>query len=332
MSKSDQAVIATPLCPICRGAGRILFEDLEDRLFGVAGNWGLRRCLNCETAWLDPQPSDEAMAALYQDYFTHDLDSEPTLHRYVRTSMMNACYLPDVPATRTARILGHIGPLRELIDVELMTLGRGPGDVLDVGCGNGRFMSRIQELGWEPYGVEPDPRAVAAASQTFGSRVKQGTVFNGEFREASFDAITLNHVIEHVREPISVLGRCGELLRPGGRIIVTTPNLNSWGLRLFGPSWLGLDPPRHLVIFTPSSLRRSALSAGLRVRTVRTPARWAFWIWQTSTRLRRRGSLPGADVSDASLGLRTSALGFWAAEYIASRFSQIGEEILLVAD
>jgi 2-polyprenyl-3-methyl-5-hydroxy-6-metoxy-1,4-benzoquinol methylase len=161
--------------------------------------------------------------------------------------------------------------------------------------------------------------------------VIHGTVESASFEPASFEAITFNHVIEHLVDPIATLQHSAGLLAPGGRIIITTPNVRSWGHRRFGASWLGLDPPRHIHLFTPRSLVRCAENARLEVVDVRTPARWAFWIWQTSATLKRRRVLPGADITGAGVGLKAMAAMFWMTEYVASRVRPVGEEVLLIA-
>ena len=70
------------------------------------------------------------------------------------------------------------------------------------------------------------------------------------------------HVIEHVHHPVKVLRACYSLLKSGGFLWVETPNTASEGHRLFGTSWRGLEPPRHLMLFTPDSLHNALIAAG----------------------------------------------------------------------
>ena len=89
---------------------------------------------------------------------------------------------------------------------------------------------------------------------------------------SSADAITLHHVIEHVPDPIALLRECARILRPGGKLAVATPNVESLGHRLFGRCWLALDPPRHLHLFSMPALRACVRKAGLQVRSLRSTA------------------------------------------------------------
>jgi predicted SAM-dependent methyltransferase len=72
----------------------------------------------------------------------------------------------------------------------------------------------------------------------------------------------MSHVIEHVHDPVGVLKSCFELLRPGGVLWLETPNICSFGHETFGRNWRGLEPPRHLVIFSPASMRGALEVAG----------------------------------------------------------------------
>jgi SAM-dependent methyltransferase len=133
--------------------------------------------------------------------------------------------------------------------------------VLDIGCGNGRVMMQLRSVGWEVRGVEPDPKS-AAHARIAGLDVRTGLLEPGAWPEGHFDAITTNHVIEHLHDPVGILRTCAQVLKPGGQISIATPNFVSRGHQIFGRDWLALDVPRHLVLFTPSSLRKALEGSG----------------------------------------------------------------------
>jgi SAM-dependent methyltransferase len=185
----------------------------------------------------------------------------------------------------------------------------------------------MQGLGWDVSGVEPDPNAVRSARPSVRDRIVTGTVEDTPFREGSFDAVTLHHVIEHLPDPIRTLRRCAALLRPGGRLVVMTPNADSLGRRVFGGDWLHWDPPRHTFLFTRGSLAAVATRAGLQIASQRTLARAARWTWQESRRLSRRRpetAVPGRARSPA-------AIAFQMFEYTTQPIGGWGEELVLVA-
>lgn len=153
--------------------------------------------------------------------------------------------------------------------------------MLDVGAGAGAFVALMRDAGWDAEGIDPDPESVRAARLS-NARVACATVEDvlAEGREETFDAITMNHVIEHLHDPPAVLETCRRLLKPGGVLWIATPNLDSEGHLRFGRDWVHLDPPRHLVLFTTASLKAALVSAGfgdtrlLLTRSMRP--RWSF--------------------------------------------------------
>ncbi|HEY3366413.1 MAG TPA: class I SAM-dependent methyltransferase [Symbiobacteriaceae bacterium] len=108
-----------------------------------------------------------------------------------------------------------------------------PGErVLDLGCGDGYFMELLRNAGGDAIGVEIDPERAAAATQ------KGLSVFCGSFeqyfedrspQEGLVDGVMLGHVIEHLRpqEAVALLRRCVDVLKPGGRVIILTPNIGN---------------------------------------------------------------------------------------------------------
>ena len=135
--------------------------------------------------------------------------------------------------------------------------------LLDVGCGNGRFLVLARTKGWDVVGVDPDPKSVEVGrSQDLD--VRQGGVEALDPGQERFDGITLSHVIEHVHEPLTVLRMCHTLLKPGGWIWLETPNLDAFGHQRYQANWRGLEPPRHLVLFTRTSLAQTLRQAGFK--------------------------------------------------------------------
>jgi SAM-dependent methyltransferase len=133
--------------------------------------------------------------------------------------------------------------------------------LLDVGCGDGLLLQNLRALGWDVEGVEPDATAAEAA------RARGITVFNGSIEDArlpaqKFAAVTMSHVIEHLPDPARTLAEVRRVLRPGGQLVVMTPNASSILHRVFGRDWFPLDPPRHLLLHSPTSLNRLLDQAG----------------------------------------------------------------------
>lgn len=91
--------------------------------------------------------------------------------------------------------------------------------VLDFGCGDGKFLNRLQERGWETYGIEPSTGVPFLRHRRLDIPPQDG----------SFDFVILHHVLEHVAEPLSLLRRLAGSLREGGVLFVSVPRLDTLG-------------------------------------------------------------------------------------------------------
>lgn len=259
-----------PNCFLCGAEGELLYEGLKDRLFGAPGIWNFKRCPNpaCGLLWLDPMPLKEDISKAYANYYTHvDLlpnESKRSKRKFLTWTLhLVYDFLLRVTSVQSER--------ERLASMYLADVP--PARVLDIGCGDGSRLARLRTLGWDVQGQEMDPKAASQAHQTYGVRVCLGPLDKAGFADGEFDAVVMNHVIEHIHDPVRMLAECNRLLRKGGTLIAVTPNAESYGHRRFGPCWRGLEPPRHVHLFSQRTLREIARSAGFsRIDTWTTPA------------------------------------------------------------
>jgi 2-polyprenyl-3-methyl-5-hydroxy-6-metoxy-1,4-benzoquinol methylase len=274
---------SVPRCPLCDSAGRrLLHARLVDDTFGTApGRWDLQGCAQCGAAYLDPRPDVATIGIAYRTYYTHGAAPEAVDGRlkavvraqvlrfsdaYVRSELRREPVRgADLARAWCVRVLPFA---REVIDARYRHLRRNDGGrrLLDVGCGDGTFLRRARELGWEGEGVDFDPGAVAAA-RAHGFDVRLGSIDVYAGRSNAFDVITCNHVIEHLHDPHALLGALHRLLTPSGELWLETPNIGSVGHAVFGRAWRGLETPRHLVVFNRAALVDAVRRAGLVVRS-----------------------------------------------------------------
>lgn len=268
---------AVQSCPVCRHKGRrLLHEGLTDRVFRCApGVWSLYQCLECGAAYLDPRPTPASIWRAYTSYYTHKpSNNEPPLstmsvrqrlRRALRNGYVNARYGSNLqPASILGRwmvpaLYGKQGEIDHSLR-NLPRLKKGESrKVLDIGCGNGAFLKEAMQLGWEAHGIDPDPKA---AGQVAGLRVEQGALPETNLPGATFDVVTLSHVIEHTHDPVASLREVLRLLKPDGQVWVATPNLMSYCHQCFQADWIGLQSPSHLVLFSHSSISYALRAAG----------------------------------------------------------------------
>lgn len=318
-----------PDCVVCGARGIASYENLVDRFFGAPGRWSFWRCSDprCAMLWLNPRPLESDIWKAYRDYYTHDdvvaakssrgvfrTPLQAIKYSYIRSRL----HYSDSAVTwreRMVAVLAYLDPTRRAdTDFPLKYLPyETRGRVLDLGCGSGDLIGRMRAFGWQAEGIDADPEAVRAARRK-GLEVSAGTLHQEKFPEASFEAVVMSHVIEHVHHPLGLLKEVRRILSPAGRLVIATPNSHSLGHRMLGARWPFLDPPRHLQVFTLRALQSIVHAAGFEQARVCTEIRTAA------------AMLPRAEKSHA-LG-RLVEYG----ENFALHFDrEAGEEIALVA-
>jgi len=237
-SKSDLSP-----CDLC---GHLEYKESiagSDLRAGIPTSYHIYECLSCGLACLQPQPASDDMQAHYPDW------------------LWEAEY--------------HGGRVPQRLNVALDILQRfhpRPGILLDVGCATGEFILAAERAGWRARGIEVSERQADVALSRGADAIlfPDFLVYESDTR---FDAITLNHVLEHVPSPRAYLDKAISLLDEGGVLLVSVPNYNSLSRRLFGKYWTHLDIPRHLFHFTPRNLKYLVESVGFCVREIRFDGR-----------------------------------------------------------
>ncbi len=151
-----------------------------------------------------------------------------------------------------------------------------PARLLDVGCGPGFMLDTARARGWEAVGVDPSPFSVELARRN-GFEAHEGLLEDLALAEASFDAVALLQVVEHVTDPRPLLGECRRLLRPGGALLVATPNPRSMLARVKRERFNYWIPPMHCTWYAPDTLHRLLVGAGF------APVREETWSARTAT-------------------------------------------------
>lgn len=169
------------------------------------------------------------------------------------------------------------------------------GRVLDVGCGAGPGLRYLAARGAQAVGVDLVyyPLAEAQKQTTAVGLVQANVEYALPFADQSFDVVLISELVEHLYNGRPLIFDSYRVLRPGGRLIVTTPNL--WDVRrliapLTGQTWSGDTDPTHINLYTPTRLYDDLVSACFQRVQWRTGIKPAFWL--SSRRLRMRLSVP----------------------------------------
>ncbi len=220
----------------------------------------------------------------YASYHTHTKKHDHRLAKSLLSLAHRLIRLAYLPAFITSGLKQDASALR------FMMLGDvTPGRLLDVGCGGGRFLRRMQKRGWQVVGTDFDEQATRKVSERYGIETHVGDLPQCALPAASFDAITLSQAIEHLYDPQATLRECLRLLKPGGLLVMTTPNATSLGATGFGPNWRGWEAPRHLQLFTVASLSALTRAAGLDIVEARTCSAGSAVVYRVSREIAEGG-------------------------------------------
>ncbi len=230
------------LCPLC-GSGDLALLFMVD-------SQRVERCGACSLVLLNPQPacSDEQLYA--EAYYRGDCA--------VKDRGQENVLEPDRVARRLESCRGVLEDIEGVV-------GR-KGRLLDLGCGPGFLLKAAQDAGWVVAGADVSAFATAHARDRFGiTQVTTGPLEEVEFPEASFDVVTLQHVIEHCRDPVRMVRRIRRWLAPGGLIWLETPDIDSGRARREGARWSHMKVPEHLFYFSQRTLTRLLTGQGFTV-------------------------------------------------------------------
>jgi len=224
-------------CNVCNHPGEPLFQQ-QDLLCGLPGQFGQRHCPRCDSYFLSPRVPESDIAAYYP-----------------------ASYAPYAPSTNN--ILDKIGSLLGLTRIRqrLVESYVSRGAILDVGAGNGSFLQSLSGTSWDRYALDVEQYCEFDFPVTFTT---------GRFDHAAppfplMAAITMWHVFEHFYHPSTALNHAAQLMAPGGYLFLAIPDAQCVERHIFGSSWIGWDPPRHIATYSAKAMEIQISRAGLQL-------------------------------------------------------------------
>lgn len=227
-------------CPWCGTPTEKKHIELKDYFLSQEA-FSILECPQCGLLFTEPRPAPDAIGKYYQseDYYSHQQNKKgvvPRLYEFVKSFNIKH---------KTAMAID----------------GLPQGRLLDIGCGVGDFLVHVKQQGWEIQGIEPSADAKQIAQSRLGFLPKDPLEY-AQLEEASFDVITMWHVLEHIDDLHFQTSEILRLLKPGGRLIIAIPNFQSFDCQYYKDKWAAWDVPRHLNHFSQQTLQSIITSVG----------------------------------------------------------------------
>ena len=224
-------------CPLC-GVNE---TTLVHRKF----DFDISQCLSCRLVYVGPiRPTPDVSWLRYNPNYFWD-EYLPSL------GVRDGVYDLTAFDRRYAPMLALLAPYQQM------------GKILEIGCGAGFFLKAAERAGWQAaQGIELSRAAVDFGQEKLGLEIQLGTLEDVPLPARSYDAIALFDTIEHLFDPKKILASTLSLLRPGGVLILSTPNIHALSHQILGHSWAVLNPLEHLVYFSPQTLTHMLKSTG----------------------------------------------------------------------
>jgi len=261
-----------------------------DMMFGGSKRYRYLSCTECGAIYQSPMPGIEEIAGFYpQDYSLHQPPERGRplggLRRAVYRYRYGYAHLP------VSGLFKPLGPLFARMRISGAIPFVQGGRLLDIGCGNGKYLLAMNRLGWQGTGLELSPKAVDIC-RSAGLNVLQGELQGAAFDSETFDLVTARQLIEHLPAPREFVREVARILKPGGCFALETPNSQALGRGWFGRYWFADEVPRHLVLFHPGNLKRLIEAQGLTLVSQRldTSPKIVLNSWDYLTRNKRRPS------------------------------------------
>ena len=260
-------------CVICDGINFSKKVSVRDPL-KKSTKYSLMLCLSCKTVSTTPIPKD------LDQYYSVNYDSYQK-----KTSLFSKIYsfAQNLNNYRKTKILKQINAK----------------SILDYGSGSGSFVRYTSKRGYETNGYEP-------INETNDTNISDSME---TFKNKKFDCITMWHVLEHTKNPISILKELKRKLKKGGILLLALPNYDSYDNIYYKKEWAGYDVPRHLYHFNKKSVMFLLEKTGFQLIGMKPLYLDAFYVSILSEK-KRKSFLP--EIKGLWVGLVSNILSFFS--------------------
>lgn len=241
-------------CRICKSDNVVTKYELFDDRYGYDGEFTLYGCKDCSHIWLDCSFTPEQLSNLYSTYYP-----------YYPPKPIESGTKPGERKRRERRLTSN--PFYEWLYGKSSYASQWvPKNVrlLDIGCGVGEGFNYHIARGCDVYGIEANEKARSIIEKS-GYKIHIGLFDPHLYEPGFFDYVTMDQVLEHMVNPLVTIQGISRLLKPQGKLIITTPNAKGWGAKIFRKRWIHWHAPYHLHFFSRQSIEYLAYQAGFEI-------------------------------------------------------------------
>lgn len=254
-------------CNLCGGNRLIPLFLVRDKNLYLPGKFPLIRCEKCGVILLGISPDLRKLEKYYpKEYYSYKKIDTNSLKYKIKTLLYKTYFDKEGGKLLLRAVFSPFLPF-----IRGTIIKRG-SKLLDIGSGSGQFLYEMKQFGIETYGVEPGEYDKKSAKE-HDLNIQNTDLLKAGYGEASFDVITLNHVLEHIKDPKKTLEEIYRVLKKSGELIVAVPNHSSLAFFLFKKNWYQLDAPRHLNNFSRKILARILKEGGFKIDKIRYNSR-----------------------------------------------------------
>lgn len=264
MTETPTLTLEETACLVCRSERSRKVLETVDHLYGVPGLFCVHQCLDCGHQFMNPVPTPETLRNCYPEHYgphqTEVPEADGVQLESVAATAATPWYLKYLPLRYIPGLRGFYYWLTDDLGQPLPAVpdrvdGSDCPRALELGCSTGAYLSRLQGAGWQVTGIEPSEVASEKA-RTAGFDVHTGFLGNIDLQDQYFDAVAAWMVVEHTIDPVKTLVVFRRLLKPGGQLLFSVPNVQCWEPGFFGSVWYAWEPPRHLNHFGAGRIRQ----------------------------------------------------------------------------
>lgn len=233
-------------CDVCLKNNWSFYREGEDRIYYKNGvKFQIINCDYCFFKKIYPQPTVSELLK----YYPKEYDQYDDLVNVFVYGGLSRFFIRLIKFLKTGKSAPSV----------VLENNTGSGyegyRFLDIGCGSGSYLEniRVKYPMADFYGLDLSPEACQITSSK-GFKVFCGSILDSVWPDEFFDEINMSHVIEHLYNPRLELGRVFRMLKPGGKIVISTPNSSSLTWKIFKSYWFAQETPRHLHLFNPENL------------------------------------------------------------------------------